>query len=741
MVSRVKSFVIGRSIRGRVGRFFLLVGLVPLLVMAGYLVFLQSGVFSETTNDNLANYARVEAASVEHVLGTAASDLMVVASNPVLRSPTASREEKAKQLREAQDFFNVFEDITLIDTTGSVIDSTTYSYYGTWTDKDFFKDALAGRPAASDPHLIPSPARLVVVFTAPVVSNGEVSAVVAGQMNMERVWEVLDSAHIGTTGFLVAVDKNGDIISHPNKDLLLTKLGGEEASSDSDTTSIHIPKTEETGSLVGQAAPVDVFGWRVVALQSSAEANALFNDALEKIFIVAAVVVALIIGVSLMLSKAIVHPISVLVAGMCKIADGNLDYRVPAAELQEIDDLSASFNTMAVNLEASTEKLKSANEELEKRYEELADARQLAATDSLTGICNHRSLQEMLAKEVERSVRYGSPLAILMMDVDGFKLFNETYGHHAGDNVLRQVAQVLMRTCRTADIVGRYGGDEFMVILPETDREGAASMANRILEELSQERVRTGSADDIPLELSTGVAVCPDDSKHKEELIVCAEGSLQEARQSSASSLLVAQPGPGKLVPYKDAALRLFETLVRAVDLKDRYTRRHSQQNAEFAVELGRAVGLSERAQSGLRIAGLLHDVGKIGVPDRILKKPGPLTDEEKAIMRQHVVLSTLMVQGVPNRQDMSDAVSCHHERWDGDGYPLGLAGADIPLLGRILAVVDAYSAMILDRPYRKALTHEEAVAELRRGTGTQFDPDLVELFISLLESRREAAA
>jgi len=266
-------------------------------------------------------------------------------------------------------------------------------------------------------------------------------------------------------------------------------------------------------------------------------------------------------------------------------------------------------------------------------------------------------------------------------------------------------------------------------------------MADRILEELSQERVRTGSGDDIPLELSTGVAVCPDDSKHKEELIVCAEGSLQEARQSSAGFLLVAQPGPGKLVPYKDAALRLFETLVRAVDLKDRYTRRHSQQNAEFAVELGRAVGLSERAQSGLRIAGLLHDVGKIGVPDRILKKPGPLTDEEKAIMRQHVVLSTLMVQGVPNRQDMSDAVSCHHERWDGDGYPLGLAGADIPLLGRILAVVDAYSAMILDRPYRKALTHEEAVAELRRGTGTQFDPDLVELFISLLESRREAAA
>ena len=422
--------------------------------------------------------------------------------------------------------------------------------------------------------------------------------------------------------------------------------------------------------MVGQSAPVDVFGWRVVALQSSAEANALFSDALQKIIIAAVVVVALIIGVSLMLSKAIVRPISTLVAGMCKIADGNLGHRVPAAELQEIDDLSASFNTMAVNLEASTERLQGANEELEKRYEELADARRQAATDSLTGIYNHRSLQEILAKEVDRSVRSDSPLAILMMDVDRFKLFNDTYGHHAGDNVLRQVAEVLDRVFGTAGIIGRYGGDEFMVILPGTDREGAVSRVDRFLEDLSQERVRTGSGDDIPLEISIGVAVCPDDSKHKEELLACVESSLHEVRQSSGVSPVMAQSGAGKVVLYKDAPLRLLDTLVQAVDLKDSYTRKHSQQNAELAVELGRDLGLSERVQSALRIAGLLHDVGKIGVPDRILKKPGPLTDEEKVTMRQHVVLSTLIVQGVPNQRDISDAVSCHHERWDGDWLP-----------------------------------------------------------------------
>lgn len=158
-------------------------------------------------------------------------------------------------------------------------------------------------------------------------------------------------------------------------------------------------------------------------------------------------------------------------------------------------------------------------------------------------------------------------------------------------------------------------------------------------------------------------------------------------------------------------------------------------------MKLGNVLGLSEEPLRALRIAGLLHDVGKIGVPDGILKKPGPLTDEERTMMQEHVALSKLIVQGVPNLQDVADAVHAHHERWDGNGYPRGLKGEDIPLLGRILVVADAYSAMILDRPYRKALSHEEAVAELRKHASTQFDPALVEPFIGMLESCREAAA
>jgi HD-GYP domain-containing protein (c-di-GMP phosphodiesterase class II) len=303
------------------------------------------------------------------------------------------------------------------------------------------------------------------------------------------------------------------------------------------------------------------------------------------------------------------------------------------------------------------------------------------------------------------------------------------------------MAKVLEREIRSIDIVGRYGGDEFMAILPETDRDEGVSCANRLFEALSHERVQPLHGESVPLVLSMGIAVCPDDSMHREELIAYADASLAEAKQVSGSAVVVTQREPGEIITRERSPFGVLDALVRAVDRKDRYTRRHSQQNAEFAVELGKAVGLTEGAVSALRIAGLLHDVGKIGVPDDILKKPGPLSDEERALMREHVVLSNLIVHGIPELEDVSDAVYCHHERWDGMGYPRGLKGEEIPLPGRIMALVDAYSAMILDRPYRKALTDEEAVAELRRNSGTQFDPELVGPFIQLLESSEAAAA
>ena len=421
---------------------------------------------------------------------------------------------------------------------------------------------------------------------------------------------------------------------------------------------------------------------------------------------------------------SVVRPLRSLERVASAVAAGDLNTRADVNGPQEVGSLARAFNVMVEERQRAEETL-----------------RHLAETDSLTGLYNHRSLHDILDREIQRSATTGRPLAVVMMDVDGFKLFNDTYGHQEGDHLLRQVADVLRGRFNENSVVGRYGGDEFMAILPDTDRDSAARYSASLLEALAQERVRPRRGGDLPIVLSIGLAVCPDDSRHKEELVAYADASLLEARQLPGSALVVAQRDSGAAVGKQRTPFGVLDALVRAVDRKDRYTRRHSQQNAEFAVALGRVVGLSEGAVNALRIGGLLHDVGKIGVPDDILKKPGKLTDEETRIMRDHVVLSNLIVHGVPNLQDVSDAVYSHHERWDGAGYPRGLKGEEIPLPGRIMALVDAYSAMILDRPYRKALSPEEAAAEMRAGAGTQFDSNLVEPFLSVIEAQALAAA
>ena len=245
----------------------------------------------------------------------------------------------------------------------------------------------------------------------------------------------------------------------------------------------------------------------------------------------------------------------------------------------------------------------------------------------------------------------------------------------------------------------------------------------------------------LPLRISMGVAVYPQDSTNKEELLAYADASLFESKRAGGDKVTLANRRPGQLSIYQATTLGVLDGLVQVVDKKDRYTKSHSEENAEYAMMLGQALALSENTQSALRIAGLLHDIGKIGIPDGILKKPGPLTTEERHVVEQHVVLSGLIIQGVPHAEDVADAVVNHHERWDGNGYPRGLKGEAIPLLGRIMAVVDAYSAITSDRPFRKGQSHRIAVAELRKNAGTQFDPQLVETFIGVLDSQQKEAA
>ena len=363
---------------------------------------------------------------------------------------------------------------------------------------------------------------------------------------------------------------------------------------------------------------------------------------------------------------------------------------------------------------------------------------QRAITDHITGLFNHRHIFERLEEELARAARSSSTFAVMMMDLDKFKDFNDTYGHLQGDEALRFIGQKLRETLRTTDIIGRYGGDEFMAILPDTTHEEAEEAGQRIMKMLADTPF---SADDleqpVPLAISIGIASYPGDSGSQEELVMLADTALYEAKRLGGKRALPVSTSATEMASSQSLGFDLLQGLLNAVAHKDPYTRRHCEDNVRYVDLIASRLRLTPEATESLRKAALLHDVGKIAIPDQTLLKPGPLDSGEWEVMQQHVRFGEMIVKGIAQISDAIEPVATHHERFDGKGYPRGLKGDEIPPLGRILAVVDAYSAMTLDRPYRKALPEEAAIAELQKGAGTQFDPAVVLGFLDALQAAR----
>ena len=357
----------------------------------------------------------------------------------------------------------------------------------------------------------------------------------------------------------------------------------------------------------------------------------------------------------------------------------------------------------------------------------------LSGTDSLTGLANHRQFHELLAREQARAERHDLSFNLVMLDIDGFKLLNDTYGHPCGDSALRHVANILQANARASDVVGRYGGDEFVLILSETDTAEATRVIEKLRAAVGEKPFITPTGEKIPIHASFGIAGYPQDGRGVNELVVAADSNLYASKRRGGNAITGtghAEASEGR----EESSFGILESMVTAVDNKDRYTRSHSEEVTEYALALAGALGLSESTLRVVRAGGLLHDVGKIGIPDRILRKPGRLSVEEWAIVKGHPSMGETLIRTMPDLNEIQSLVASHHERFDGTGYPRGLAGVEIPLLARVLAVADAFSAMTTDRPYRTALTKEEAIAELKLGAGTHFDPEMVATFIRYLE-------
>jgi diguanylate cyclase (GGDEF)-like protein/PAS domain S-box-containing protein len=359
----------------------------------------------------------------------------------------------------------------------------------------------------------------------------------------------------------------------------------------------------------------------------------------------------------------------------------------------------------------------------------LQEAMERADRDPLTGLFNHRCFHKRLQQEADRTAVTGEPMSIALIDLDNFKFFNDVYGHAVGDDVLRQVAAALGNCCRSEDVLARFGGDEFALLMPGYGPEDAvktAAMIDKCLDGMGYRPPGYNAV--IPFSLSVGVATLPDDGLTRFDLIEIADARLRHVKNGGDED---------DYVDRLRASLRdqvegfsMLDALVKAVDTKDRYTRRHSEDVMVYSVQIARELRLAPAEVRAAEVAGLLHDVGKIGVPDSILRKPGKLTDADMQAIKQHPMMGAIIVGAVPGFEDALDAVRHHHERWDGAGYPFGLRGQQIPLLARVMAVADAYSAMTTDRPYRKGMPAEKALRVLEDGSGVQWDPECVQAFV-----------
>ncbi|MGI8460420.1 MAG: bifunctional diguanylate cyclase/phosphohydrolase [Solirubrobacterales bacterium] len=363
-----------------------------------------------------------------------------------------------------------------------------------------------------------------------------------------------------------------------------------------------------------------------------------------------------------------------------------------------------------------------------------AELTQKDSRDPLAGtLLTLRAFRAQLELDVRRAQRYRRPLSIALIDIDGFKTINADSGYAAGDALLIAVGAAIEHSTRAHDLACRTGGDEFAVLLAETASGEACAAMERLLrdlEDVSFGDVRGVSASVGVADLS--VAVTP------EGLLAAAREGLEAARVAGGGRAAEC-PGAIESDLVTPGQTDVVAALVSALQERDRYTGDHSESVVVVAGRVAESLAIAPAEVERIRTAALLHDIGKVGVPDQILHKPGPLEKDEWQVMREHPAIGERILRAIPGMGQVAKMVRHEHERWDGSGYPDGLVGAEIPIGSRIILACDAYHAMTSNRPYRQAINHTDAVGELTRHAGSQFDPDVGQALIGYLYGRRQA--
>jgi diguanylate cyclase (GGDEF)-like protein len=461
----------------------------------------------------------------------------------------------------------------------------------------------------------------------------------------------------------------------------------------------------------------------VVTLRSVEDATATYRELTSAFMTVLLVVTLVAMFGGTALTQYFTRPLDAVVEAARVLQRGEWPERLNSKRKDEIGLLQRVFDDMSTSMQGAQAKL-------------LA----MIDKDPLTELDNHRALKQRLDQESYRAASTGENLALVLIDLDDFSGYNDDRGHEAGDQLLKDVASTIRENSPELSVVSRYGADTFAVLLPGMDAEATEDLADTLLAAL---RAQGAS-------VSVGGAQFHLHAKEAAGLTLAAELALGRAQQLGGNQTATFDAVRGtneNADPYQvsrflqDASFATIQALAAAVDAKDPYTKGHSLRVAEMARDLCAYLGGSKDEVDRIYRAGTLHDVGKIGVPDSILKKPSRLEEEERRLMETHPALGEIIVRKVPQLEDLLPGVRHHHEKFDGTGYPDGLAGAGIPRMARLLAVADTYDAMTSDRPYRKGLAVEIALTEIAKGAGTQFDPEMAEAFCKMIRASVAIAA
>ena len=362
----------------------------------------------------------------------------------------------------------------------------------------------------------------------------------------------------------------------------------------------------------------------------------------------------------------------------------------------------------------------------------------LVNIDDLTGVYNHRFFQQSIHECIINAEKKNTHLSLLLLDIDYFKNYNDLYGHVQGDELLSVLSALIKECVREKNIVARYGGDEFAIILPETSEKDAVFIGEKIRKSLGN--IYFKGQENLPnkeITVSIGVSIYPYKANSKDELIKSADDALYRAkffnrnRVEVYSSIL--EELKEDIQEEHIDVISSIKTLIGIINAKDRYTYGHTERVVIYCDTMAEELRLSEEDKKTLKFGAYLHDIGKIEVPQEILNKKMKLTEEEWEYIKRHPIDGAEIIKPVPSLEKVKGIILHHHEKYNGSGYPEGLKGKEIPYLARVLAIADSFDAMTSSRPYQMRKSHEEAFKELRKNKRTQFDPELVEVFIRAL--------